>query len=212
MSAPARDLHERLFDQHLHRLVVDDAAVLQEAVVAVIGERIERDVDHDADIRRGVFHRAHGGADEAVCVERFAAACVLLGGVDVREDGDRGNAELLRRASPLRRRRAPRARDARHRGDRDFVFGAVMHDHRPDQIVRRSSDARASGGAPNRLWRKAARAARRDSVRCSSCEVVRNIRFGDARSRLSYLDHALGYLGYGSAYTGLRQLHQPRRQ
>ena len=38
-----------------HRLVVDDLAVAQDAVMAVAGEGIERHVGDDADIRHGLL-------------------------------------------------------------------------------------------------------------------------------------------------------------
>ena len=42
-------LHQRLLDQHRDRLVVDDDAVAHQAVVAVAGIGIERDVAEHAD-------------------------------------------------------------------------------------------------------------------------------------------------------------------
>ena len=44
-------LDQRLLDQHRDRLVVEDVAVAQQAVVAVAGVGIERDVAEDADVR-----------------------------------------------------------------------------------------------------------------------------------------------------------------
>ncbi len=44
-------LDQRLLDQHLDGLVVDDDAIAQKPVMAVAGIGIERDVAEDADLR-----------------------------------------------------------------------------------------------------------------------------------------------------------------
>ena len=71
MSAPASRLDQGLPDQDLDRLVVDDHAVAQQAVMAVAGIGIERDVAQHADVRDRLLDRADRAADEVVGVERL---------------------------------------------------------------------------------------------------------------------------------------------
>ena len=53
------------------RLVVEDHAVLQQAVMAVARVGVERDVGEDADLGHGLLDGAHGAADEVVRVQRL---------------------------------------------------------------------------------------------------------------------------------------------
>ena len=67
MSAPGRGLHQRLLDEDAHRVVVDDvAAIVDEAVMAVRGVGIERDVGEHADFRHRILDRLDRAADEIV--------------------------------------------------------------------------------------------------------------------------------------------------
>ena len=54
------------------RLVVGDLVANQQAVVAVAGVGIERDVEDDADVELSFFDGARGAADQVVGVEGFA--------------------------------------------------------------------------------------------------------------------------------------------
>ena len=65
--------HQRLLHQHRDRLVVDDLVAAHQAVMAVAGVGIERDVAQDADVGQFLLDRADRLADEVVGVERFAA-------------------------------------------------------------------------------------------------------------------------------------------
>ena len=49
-------LGERLLDQGVQRLVVDDVAVADQPVLAVAGERVQRHVADHADVREGGLH------------------------------------------------------------------------------------------------------------------------------------------------------------
>ena len=51
MSQPASACDQRLLHQHRDGLVIEDDAVAQQAVMAVAGIGIERDVAEDADVR-----------------------------------------------------------------------------------------------------------------------------------------------------------------
>ena len=74
MSTPACGLHQRLLRQHRDRLVVEDvAAVVEQAVLAVAGERVERHVGQHAQLGEALLQLAHGARHQAVGVERLAA-------------------------------------------------------------------------------------------------------------------------------------------
>ena len=45
--------------------------------MAVVGERVERDIADDAEVRAGILDRAHGPADEVVRVAGQGAVIVL---------------------------------------------------------------------------------------------------------------------------------------
>ena len=66
-------LHDGLAAQCLDGLVVEDPIALHDAVVAVRGIGIERDVAEDADLRHGGLDRAACPADEIALVEGLAA-------------------------------------------------------------------------------------------------------------------------------------------
>ena len=56
-------LHQRLLVQHGHGLVVEDVAgVVEQAVLAVAGERVERDVGQHAEPGKRAFSRARRAA------------------------------------------------------------------------------------------------------------------------------------------------------
>jgi len=87
-------LHARLADQHRHGGVVDDVArLVEQAVLAVRRERIERDVGHHAQVGEMLLQRAHGARDQAVGVERLGAIGRLQRRLDGREQRQRGHAE-----------------------------------------------------------------------------------------------------------------------
>ncbi len=111
---PRCGLHQSLLGEQLHRVVVDDiAGLVGEAVMAVGGIGIERDVGQHADLRRGLLGGLDRAADEIVRVERLARLAAAQGGRRVREKGDARNAELPRLPRP---RGDPVDRPARHAG------------------------------------------------------------------------------------------------
>ena len=62
-------LHQRLADQHLHGLVVEDVAgVVEQAVLAVAGVRVERHVGHQPELRKARLQRAHRARHQALGV------------------------------------------------------------------------------------------------------------------------------------------------
>ena len=110
MSAPASAWMSDLQDQLLDGRVVDDLVAGHEAVMAVAGVGVERDVGDDADLRHGRLDRAAGRADEVLRVERLRPGLVAARRVGVGEERDRRNAEV---DGPLAPPRPPRSIDRR---------------------------------------------------------------------------------------------------
>ena len=112
MSQPASACTSACLHQHLDRLVVDDVAVAHQAVMAVAGVGVERDIAQDADLRHRLLDRADGAADEIVRVERFGAVVVAQASGRCRETargtGCRAPPRALPRAPPRRPRAARR--------------------------------------------------------------------------------------------------------
>ena len=98
-------LDQRLLDQDLNGLVVEDFAAPQQAVMAVAGIGIERDIAEDADVGHFLLDGADGAADEIVRVERLGAGLVAQAGVGIGEQGDAGNVAA---GPPVRRLEPPR--------------------------------------------------------------------------------------------------------
>ena len=96
MSQPASASHQRLADQHLDGLVVDDLVAAHQPVMAVAGVGIERDVAQDADLGHFLLDRAHRLADQVVGIERFAAGLVAQDRIGVGEQRDARNVERRR--------------------------------------------------------------------------------------------------------------------
>jgi hypothetical protein len=67
-------LHQRLLLQHGHRLVVEDvAAVVEQAVLAVGGERVQRHVGQQAEAGEALLQLAHRARHQAFGVGGLAA-------------------------------------------------------------------------------------------------------------------------------------------
>ena len=135
MSQPASASHQRLLHQHLDRLVVDDLVAAHQAVMAVAGVGIERDVAQDADVGHFLLDGADRLADQIVGIERFAAALVAQLRIGVGEQRDAGDVELGRAHRLAHRLIDREPLDARHRGDRHARIRAVDDEQRPDQVV-----------------------------------------------------------------------------
>ena len=80
MSQPASACTSACWTSTATRLVVENAAVLDQAVMAVAGVGIERDIAEDAEIGKFLLDRAHGLADQIVGVERLRAVLVAQRG------------------------------------------------------------------------------------------------------------------------------------
>ena len=81
-------LHQRLLHQQLDGFVIEDHAVAQQAVMAVAGIGIERDVAENADVGHFFLDRADGAADEIVRIERLAAVVVAQTRIGIGKERD----------------------------------------------------------------------------------------------------------------------------
>ena len=121
----------------LHRLVVHDDAVAQDAVMAVAGEGVERDVGDDADFRHGLLHGGCRLVDQVLTFEDLGTRDVAQVHLDIREGGNRRDAEggcLFRGLDQLV---DAHAIDAGHCGNRIDNARTGNHEDRPDQVVHR---------------------------------------------------------------------------
>ena len=131
---PGMGVDEGLFGQPFETGVIEDAAVLDHAVVAVVGVAVQGDVGDDAHLRGRVLDGLDAVGDQAVRVGRAGADRVLDRAIDIGEQGHGGDAETAGLDGGLRCFFRRQAEDAGHGGDRNAVLGAVMDDQRPDQI------------------------------------------------------------------------------
>ena len=133
-------LHQRLAGQHLHRAVVEDVAVfVEQAVLAVAGVRIERDVGEQPQAREALFQLAQCPRDQPCGVRRLVAAGVLQRRLDDREQGHHRDAQF---DALLGHVVQPVQAAALHAGHARHVLRlrvAVEHEHRQDQVLRRQA-------------------------------------------------------------------------
>ena len=127
-------LHQRLLDQHFDGFVIEDHAVAQQAVMAVAGIGIERDIAEDADVGHFFLDRADGAADEIVRIERFAAVVVAQTRIGIGKERDAGDGEFRGAFGFAHDLIDREAFDARHGGDRHAGFLSVGDKKRPDQV------------------------------------------------------------------------------
>ena len=129
-------LHQGLFRQYRHGGVVEDVAgLVEQAVLAVAGERVQCHVAQHAQLREAVFQRTHGARHQAVGVGGLAAVGRLQLGRDHREQRDHWHAQLH---ALLGQAHQPVDREALHAGHAGHVLHpvmAVVHEHRQDQIA-----------------------------------------------------------------------------
>ena len=133
-------LHQRLLGQHGHGAVVDDvAAVVQQPVLAVTGEGVERHVGQDAQFGEAFLQFANGARHQPGRVGGLASVGRLQRGLDHREqrhhrdaqrDAFLGRGEQPVDAAPLH---------AGHAGHVLRLLRAVEHEHRQDQVFGRQA-------------------------------------------------------------------------
>jgi hypothetical protein len=135
MSTPASACTSACWRQHGHGLVVEDVAgVVEQAVLAVAGEGVERHVGQQAQFREALLQLAHGAGHQALGVGGLAAVGRLQRRVDDREQRHHRHAQL--HAVFGHRKQAVQAA-ALHAGHAGHVLGgpAVEQEHRQDEVV-----------------------------------------------------------------------------
>jgi len=137
MSAPASVWDDRLLDQGLERLVVLDIAIAHNAVMAVAVERVERHVGEHADVGHCLLHCGGGPADEIAGIVGLASVRRLRPGIGLGEDGDGRNAEIARLLGSLDEQIDCQSIDTRHGLYWRALVLALLHEHRPNQVVDR---------------------------------------------------------------------------
>jgi hypothetical protein len=154
-------LHQRLATQHVHRLVVEDVAgVVEQAVLAVAGEGIERHVGEQRQLGEALLQLAHRGGHQALGVERLAAVGRLAGAVDHREQRHHRHAQLQALLGHREQAIDAAALHAGHAGHVLHLTLARQHEDGVDQVFggqARLAHERADGG----VAAQPARAARR---------------------------------------------------
>src|SRR5690606_22423023 len=148
----------------LHGFVVEDDAVPQDAVMAVIGERVERHIGDDADFRHRFLDRAGRSIDQIVRVENGGTGGVALRHVDIGEGGDRGDAEAGGAFGLLWQQVHGIAEYPGHRVDRLLAAFSLRKEDGPDQIVHRKAVFLYQPARPVRLAHAAQPAAAGDLV------------------------------------------------
>ena len=126
------------------------AAGVEQAVLAMAGVGIERDVGDDAERRKARLQRAHGARHQPLRIPCRGGVERLVLCADHRKQRDRRHAELHAALGVAQQQVDALARDAGQRRHGVFAPGAVLDEHRDRSDRRLTGDARASAGAKNR--------------------------------------------------------------
>ena len=130
-------LDQGLANQHLGRLVVENIAFgIDDAVMAVAGVGIERDIGQHTDLRHRIFDRLDRAAHEIVRIERLAPVIGTQFVGRVREQGQAGNARFGRQPGALGKPVDAPPRHAGQRANRLLAGLAVANEQRPDEVAR----------------------------------------------------------------------------
>ena len=132
---PSGGLDERLRDELLGGLVVEDIArLVGQAVVAVRGVGVERDIGQDTDLGHRVLDGADRAAHEVVGVERFLAHFAAQVRRGVGEEGDARDAEVAGFAGAVGEAIDRPAADPGKRRDRLLPALPLGDEQGPDEI------------------------------------------------------------------------------
>jgi hypothetical protein len=128
-------LHQRLLHQHLDRLVVEDVAgVVEQAVLAVRGERVERHVGHHAQLGEALLQFAHhrGTRPSGLVASRPSGVFSATRSPGTAPSpGCPASRSLGHREQPIQ----AAALHAGHAGHVLLLAAAVEHEHRQDQVA-----------------------------------------------------------------------------
>ena len=116
--------------------------------MAVIGERVERNVAHHADIELRILDRAHSARHQVVGIYGFRSLCVFEGWIGCRKYGDDRNAEFRRLAGFVDQCINRMPLDTGQGRDVEPGFRRVVNEGRPDEIRRREDVLRDKAAIP----------------------------------------------------------------
>ena len=134
-STPARAWGQGLARQNLQRFVVQNLAVLDDAVVTFGRVRVHRHVSDQGQLRKFRLQLAQRPRDQASVVHRLLADLVLERVVDARKQAHPAQAQRFE-PGDLRHQQIERhAVDAGQGRDRLADAVAFFDEHRPDQIA-----------------------------------------------------------------------------
>jgi hypothetical protein len=130
-------LGERLLDQHLDGFVVQDVAgLVEQAVLAVAGEGVQRHVGHHAQAGKFFFSARTTRGHQAVGVGGLAADRVFQRGrLITGKQRHHRDAQLDAVFGHRQQQVQAQALHAGHRGHGLAAVAAVQHEHRVDQVV-----------------------------------------------------------------------------
>ena len=130
-------LHDGLLAKDGVGLVIQDAPLPHQTVMAIGIVRVERHVADDTEVRQLLLQPAHGAADEVIGIYRFVRARGLLIRLDIGKESQGWNAERLCFARSRDQAVDAVTHDAGHGINRRAGTFAVAQEHRPDQLVGR---------------------------------------------------------------------------
>jgi hypothetical protein len=130
-------MRQCLFDQYLNRCVVEHiTAVIDQAVLAMTGERIQGYIGDYAQLRAGLFEGAYCALGKSVRVEGFPRIVTFLFHGRNRKQCDGGNTQLHQYFRFPDKEIDTEAFNAGHGGDSLAAIVAVQDKYRVDKIIR----------------------------------------------------------------------------
>ena len=133
-------LNQRLLYQYLYGFVVQDVAVfagvgVEQAVLAMAGERVERHVGHHAKLWKACFQRPYHPGHQTVRVQRFLAIGRLERSVDHRKQRHHRYAQADAFFRDRQQQIEAEPLDAGHRRHSLTPLLSVQHKYRVDQVM-----------------------------------------------------------------------------
>ena len=142
-------LVERLADQYVDRRIVEDAAVVAEqAVVAMAGVGIERNVGEHADLGTAGLDCSDRAAHQIIGVERLLTAPAATLGLSIRKQREARNTEACGLFCSCCEKIDRQPLDARHGANRLSDARSFGDEKRPDQVGGRQPVLGDEGARP----------------------------------------------------------------
>ena len=125
-----------LFDQRIHGDIVEHiAVVIDDAVLTMGGERVQRAIGDNTHFRHGRLDGAHGTLGQPIRIPGFAAVQGFHVGRGDRKQGHGGDAQLGQFAGFFDQQIDTFAFHTGHGGHRFGLVAAFQHKDRVDQVV-----------------------------------------------------------------------------